>query len=320
MSRILVTGGAGFIGSITVDLLVARGDSVVVVDDLSRGFVESLNSASEFVKADVGDREVIGALLERHKPDAVIHFAGYIAVGESVSNPGPYITRNVSSSNALLEVMIDNGTDKIVFSSSAAVYGVPDSVPIREDQTKRPTSPYGWTKWAFEEVLGFYDTAHGLRSASLRYFNAAGASLTRAERHEPETHLIPNVLRAASEGSTVSVFGTDYPTVDGTAVRDYIHVVDLAEAHLAAVDYLLNGGASTAMNIGSGVGLSVSEVIAAVEDVTGIEVDAKMVDRRAGDPPELVADPTLAQITLGWEATRSDIGAIVESAWSHFDR
>ncbi len=315
MQTVLVTGGAGFIGSVTTDQLVARGDRVIVVDDLSRGFADNVHDEAVFVHADLGDRAVVESLLANYRPDAVIHFAGYIAVGESVEDPGPYIDRNVGRSTTLLDCLVSNGIGNVVFSSSAAVYGIPGRVPISEDEAKHPTSPYGWTKWAFEEVLGFYEAAHGVRHVALRYFNAAGATSTRVERHDPETHLIPNILEAARGGKTISVFGTDYPTPDGTAVRDYVHVSDLADAHLRAVDYLINGGASTALNLGSGAGYSVLQVIEAVRRVTGRDFPVDLGARRAGDPPELVADPSRARALLGWEAMQSDLDHIVRSSW-----
>ncbi len=315
MKTVLVTGGAGYIGSVTTDLLIGRGDRVVVIDDLSRGKMENVHDDAVFVQADIGDRGVVEAIVDEYDPDAVIHFAGYIAVGESVRNPGSYLDRNVARSTMFLDSLIRHDVSNVVFSSSAAVYGQPKMVPIDENEDKQPTSPYGWTKWAFEQILGFYEVAHGTRHVALRYFNAAGASERRVERHDPETHLIPNILESASGGKTVSVFGTDYPTPDGTAIRDYVHVVDLADAHLRAVDYLVDGGASIAMNLGSGVGFSVMEVIETVRRVTAREVPVEYADRRAGDPPELVADPSLARRVLDWEANQSDLENIVRSSW-----
>ena len=288
---------------------------MVVIDDLSRGFADNIHPDAAFVQADLGDRGVVESVLAEHRPDAVIHFAGYIAVGESVRDPGPYVDRNVSRSTTLLDCLVRNEIGNVVFSSSAAVYGEPDRVPISEDEAKHPTSPYGWTKWAFEQVLGFYEVAHGIRHVALRYFNAAGATSSRVERHDPETHLIPNILEAARGGKTISVFGTDYPTPDGTAVRDYVHVTDLADAHLRAVDYLIEGGASTAVNLGSGAGFSVLQVIDAVRRVTGQDFPVDLGDRRAGDPPELVADPARARTVLGWEPKRSSLDEIVRSCW-----
>jgi len=315
LHTVLVTGGAGFIGSVTTDQLVARGDRVVVIDDLSRGFADNVHPDATFVQSDLGDRGVVESLLADYRPDAVIHFAGYIAVGESVRDPGPFVDRNVGRSTTLLDCLVRNQIGNVVFSSSAAVYGEPDQLPIGEDQAKYPTSPYGWTKWAFEQVLGFYEVAHGIRHVALRYFNAAGATPSRVERHEPETHLIPNILEAARGGQTISVFGTDYATPDGTAIRDYVHVSDLADAHLRAVDYLIEGGASTPLNLGSGVGFSVMQVIDAVRRVTGQDFPVDLGDRRDGDPPELVADPSRARAVLGWEPKRSSLDEIVRSCW-----
>lgn len=315
MSTVLVTGGAGFIGSVTTDSLLSRGDRVVVIDDLSRSTRAGVADQALFVEADIGDAVAVERVLTDHRPDAVIHFAGYIAVGESVKDPGLYVDRNVGRSGVFLDAVVRQDITNVVFSSSAAVYGAPDSVPIREDQEKRPTSPYGWTKWAFEQMLDFYAVAHGTRSVSLRYFNAAGASPTRVERHDPETHLIPNILDAADGRKVMSVFGTDYSTRDGTAIRDYIHVSDLAQAHLRAVDYLLEGGASTALNVGSGVGHTVLEVVESVRRVTGRDVPLILADRRPGDPPELVADPAAAYALLGWRVAQSELDEIIRSAW-----
>lgn len=316
MKTVLVTGGAGFIGSVTTDQLIGRGDRVIVIDDLSRGFADSVNEAAVFVQADLGDRGIVESLLEEHRPDAVIHFGGYIAVGESVHHPGPYLDRNVARSTTLLDCLVRHDLGNVVFSSSAAVYGQPLTIPISEDESKDPTSPYGWSKWAFEQILGFYEVAHGLRHVALRYFNAAGATANRRERHDPETHLIPNILRSAAGGETVSIFGTDYATPDGTAIRDYVHVLDLADAHLGAVDYLVDGGGqSTALNLGSGAGFSVRQVVDAVRRVTGRDVPVDLGARRAGDPPELVANPSRAREILGWEASRSELDQIVASAW-----
>ncbi len=315
MSTVLVTGGAGFIGSVTTDSLISRGDRVVVIDDLSRSTRASVADQARFFVADIGDAVAVEQILTDHRPDAVIHFAGYIAVGESVKDPGLYVDRNVGRSGVFMDALVRHDITNVVFSSSAAVYGAPESVPIREDQEKRPTSPYGWTKWAFEQMLDFYAVAHGTRSVSLRYFNAAGASATRVERHDPETHLIPNILDAVDGRKVMSVFGTDYPTRDGTAIRDYIHVSDLAQAHLGAVDYLLEGGASTALNVGSGVGHTVLEVVESVRRVTGRDVPLTLADRRPGDPPELVADPAAALAVLGWRVAQSELDEIIRSAW-----
>jgi UDP-glucose-4-epimerase GalE len=316
LKTVLVTGGAGYIGSVTTDLLIGRGDRVVVIDDLSRGQLENVHPDAVFVQADIGDRGVVEAVAVEYDPDAVIHFAGYIAVGESVRNPGSYLDRNVARSTMFLDSLVRHDVSNVVFSSSAAVYGQPKMVPIDENEDKQPTSPYGWTKWAFEQILGFYEVAYGTRHVALRYFNAAGATERRVERHDPETHLIPNILESASGGKAVSVFGTDYPTRDGTAIRDYVHVADLADAHLRAVDYLIGGGASMALNLGSGIGLSVMDVIETIRRVTGREVPVEFGDRRAGDPTQLVADPSLARQVLAWEANQSDLDNIVRSSWA----
>ncbi|MDH3306641.1 MAG: UDP-glucose 4-epimerase GalE, partial [Acidimicrobiia bacterium] len=299
MTDVLVTGGAGYIGSVTVDLLVERGDSVTVLDDLSRGHADQVNAGADFVTGDVGDTDLVRRLMSDRSIESVIHFAGLIAVGESVADPIRYLDVNVARGVALLEACKDTGIGSLVFSSSAAVYGTPDVVPTPESHPIRPESPYGWTKAAFEQMLTYTETAHGLRSVPLRYFNASGASPTRRERHDPETHLIPNILRSARDAVTVKVFGADYDTPDGTAIRDYIHVLDLAEAHLVALDHLASGGPSLAVNVGTGQGHSVLEVIEVARQVTGCTIEIEAKPRRPGDPPRLVADPTSA-LGLGW--------------------
>ncbi len=312
---ILVTGGAGYIGSVVVDLLVERGDDVVVLDDLSRGHESAVHPDARLTVGSVGDRDLVGRLLAEQRPDAVIHFAGYIAVGESTRDPGLYFDMNVGQTISLLDELGKAGVESFVFSSSAAVYGDPIQVPIPESHPTSPTSPYGWTKLAVEQMLGYMQRPHGMRSVALRYFNAAGGTERRREAHEPETHLLPLVLAAASGRSeSLSVFGSDYPTPDGTAIRDYIHVADLGLAHLAAVDYLRAGGSSTAANLGTGTGCSVLEMIKSVEHVTGWTVPWEFAPRREGDPAELVADPRLAMELFGWQAHQSDLEGIIRSA------
>ena len=307
---VLVTGGAGYIGSAVVDALAERGEQVLVIDNLSRSAQPEFPDGVNFKKADVGDSEVVERLVRCHGVESCIHMAALIAVGESVTDPGLYIENNVVQSARLLQVLARSG----VFSSSAAVYGNATTVPITESEPTEPTSPYGWTKLAAEQMLAMHDHADGLRSVSLRYFNAAGATAQRTERRTPTTHLVPLAVRAATEpGGRLTVFGDDYPTLDGTAVRDYIHVLDLAEAHLLALDCLRAGGSTTIVNLGAGVGHSVLEVIAAVEDVLGCSVPYEIGPRRAGDPPELVAATQRARCTLHWSPSRSTLADIVTS-------
>jgi UDP-glucose-4-epimerase GalE len=312
---VLVTGGAGFIGSVVTDQLRAHGERVVVIDDLSRGLREVVDGDVPFYEAAVGDAAVVERIVNEQGVDACIHFAGLIAVGESVSEPALYWRRNVAESISLFETLSNLGVQNSVFSSSAAVYGDPIEVPIPEDHPKAPTSPYGNTKLVVEMVLEDLSAAGRMQSVSLRYFNAAGATDRRRERHDPETHLIPLALRAARQGTPMMVFGTDWPTPDGTAVRDYIHVGDLASAHVLAIDYLRAGGATTALNLGVGHGASVREVLTTTEAVTGLPIDAVETPRRPGDPAVLVAASGLARDLLDWSPEVTDLGEIVETAW-----
>jgi UDP-glucose 4-epimerase len=316
---VLVTGGAGFIGSHMVACLREAGRDVVVVDDLSAGHRAAVPEDVPFVVADVADRSAIAAVLERHTVESVIHFAARIQVSESVSHPRLYWTGNVVATASLLDCALDAGVRTFILSSTAAVYGTPATVPISESQVPNPINPYGETKLAIERMLASYAEAYGLRYAALRYFNAAGADSTRGlgEHHEPETHLIPLVLDAAlGRRPAVTVFGRDYPTPDGTCIRDYIHVLDLVAAHLAALRYLERGGESGAFNLGTGTGHSVAEVIAACRDITGRDISVAEGPRRAGDPPALVASPRLAQERFGWTASRSSLDRIVSDAWA----
>ncbi|MGB5534237.1 MAG: UDP-glucose 4-epimerase GalE, partial [Acidimicrobiia bacterium] len=312
---VLVTGGAGFIGGVVTDQLRAGGKPVVVIDDLSRGHRDVVDDDVPFYRATVGDRDAITRIVADHEVDACIHFAGLIAVGESVAEPGLYWRRNVAESITLFDTLSSLGVDNVVFSSSAAVYGDPIQVPIPEAHPKQPTSPYGNTKMVVELVLEDLSAAGQLEAVSLRYFNAAGASERRRERHIPETHLIPLALRAARDGTPMNVFGTDYPTPDGTAIRDYIHVNDLASAHVRAIDYLRSGGATVALNLGVGHGASVREVLTTSEEVTGLPINAVETPRRPGDPAILVAAADEARSILQWTPHTTDLGAIVESAW-----
>jgi len=313
---VLITGGAGYVGGAVVDHLIERGETVVVVDNLSRSPDSGLSDSIPFYQVDVGDREAIASILRNHAIEACLHFAGLIAVGESVEQPGLYFEQNVSQTITLLDTLTTGGVDKVVFSSSAAVYGEPDQIPIPEDHPHRPTSPYGSTKSIVEQILTQYDRSGMLRSVSLRYFNAAGATPGRSERHIPETHLIPLAIDAAlGLRDPLTVFGTDYETPDGTAVRDYVHVVDLADAHLRALDYLRSGGETNAFNLGNGAGYSVMQVIESVSRVAQREVPFTLGARRAGDPPVLVASSDRARLLLEWIPRFPELDAIVSSAW-----
>ncbi len=320
--RILVTGGAGYIGSHMVHMLARAGHDVVVVDDLSSGHRDAILPGIELVQRDVADRAAMGEVLRRRRVEAVVHFASRIQVGESVVAPRLYYTGNLGATISLLESALDAGVNHFVLSSTAAVYGTPARVPIEETDALAPINPYGETKLAAERMLDAYQKAYGLRYAALRYFNAAGADADAGlgERHDPETHLLPIVLEAALGRRTLTVFGTDYDTPDGTCIRDYIHVVDLCEAHLAALQRLARGGEGGAYNLGTGQGASVKEVIDVAERVSGRRVPVTYGARRAGDPALLVASPEKAKRELGWQAKRSSMDAIVEDAWRFHSR
>ncbi len=317
---VLVTGGAGYIGSHTVRYLASEGYNVVVLDNLVFGHRQAIvDEGVELVVGDIGDKALISSLFDRHEFAAVVHFAAYAYVGESVTNPLKYYRNNTAEPLALLEVMQEKGCKNFVFSSTCATYGVPERVPIVESNPQNPINPYGRSKLMLEWILRDCDTAWGLRSVSLRYFNASGSSEDGkiGEDHNPETHLIPRVLMAVTgEIPHLDVFGTDYPTPDGTCIRDYIHVDDLASAHAKALAHLAAGGASVACNLGTGVGVSVKEIISATEEVTGRPVPVKYSPRRAGDPPQLLADPSFAKETLGWVAAHTDVRDMVRSAWA----
>ncbi len=317
MPKILVTGGAGYIGSITAHHLLARGFDVVVIDDLSRGHRENVAPERLHVLR-LQDTDGVAALLKG--VDAVVHFAAYSAVGESMREPELYFSNNVGGTVSLLEAMARNGVRRLVFSSTAAVYGNPEKLPIPEDARIAPVNPYGESKAIVEKILRELDHYRGLRSVPLRYFNACGAEpgAGLGEAHNPETHLIPLLFRAVATGEPIQIFGDDYATPDGTCIRDYIHVSDLATAHLAALDHVLAGGASAAFNVGTGAGLTVLEVLRAVEKVTGKSVPHKIAPRREGDPTELVADSTKLRKTLGWEPRHSGIEEIVRDAWAYY--
>jgi UDP-glucose 4-epimerase len=320
MDAILVTGGAGYIGSHTVRMLAAQQRKIVVLDNLVYGHREAIvDDSVELVVGSIGDKELLRELFKRHSFSAVIHFAAFAYVGESVTDPLKYYRNNTAEPLALLEVMQEFGCKSFVFSSTCATYGVPEHMPITESTRQSPINPYGRSKLMLEWILADCDHAWGLRSVCLRYFNASGCASDGliGEDHNPETHLIPRVLMALTgEAGPVEIFGTDYPTPDGTCIRDYIHVVDLADAHAKALDYLATGAASQRVNLGTGVGVSVKEIIAAIEKVTGQTVPVVLGNRRAGDPAELVADPSLAQQVLGWQARHCDIIETVHSAWA----
>ena len=316
MAKILVTGGAGYIGSHTRYFLEKSGHTTVVLDSLERGDRRAVPE-SILRRIDLRDSAKVKLLLREEKVDAVIHFAAYMSVGESTQRPELYFTNNVGGSLALFEAMLEAGVKCLVFSSTAAAYGIPAKVPITEDQPYAPINPYGESKVMVEKILDWLDRFRGLRSIRLRYFNACGADPESGlgERHDPETHLIPLILRAVQTGKPVTLFGDDYPTPDGTCIRDYIHVSDLAEAHIVAVEHLLQGGKSDSFNVGTGSGHSVKEVLAAVERVTGKKAPYSIGPRREGDPPSLVADSSKLQKALGWRPKRADLDGIVRDAW-----
>jgi UDP-glucose-4-epimerase GalE len=316
---VLVVGGAGYIGSHTARALRRAGHEVVVFDNLSTGH-EFLAAGFELVKGDVLDAAALGRVLARS--DAIMHFAAHAYVGESVKNPKKYFHNNVEGGLSLLNAALEAGVKKIIFSSTCAVYGEPAKVPIGENTPRLPVNPYGVSKLFFEQALEAYDRAYGFRFASLRYFNAAGADESGeiGELHDPETHLIPLTLAAAAGlGPELEVFGSDYPTADGTCIRDYIHVNDLADVHVRALEHLAPGKESFAVNVGTGQGYSVQEVISAVEGVTGRRVPRRIGPRRAGDPPRLVANPAKAQARLQWKATRG-LHEVVATAWNWMER
>jgi len=317
--RIVVTGGAGYIGSHAVRVLARRGHQVRVLDNLSTGH-RFLAQDAELIEGDIGDLAKLAPALR--SVDAVMNFAALASVGESVENPRRYFDANVAGGLRFLNQVVDSGVRLFIQSSTCAVYGLPEEVPIRESEPRRPVNPYGASKLFFENALEAYAVAYGLRFVSLRYFNAAGADESGdiGELHDPETHLVPRILQAAvGRLPEIEIFGADYPTPDGTCIRDYIHVNDLAEAHALGLDYLAVGGAPVALNLGTGAGHSVNEVIAAVEKTVGRRIPQKIGPRRPGDPPVLVADPSKAQAVLRWKAVRQ-LPEIVSTAWQWFCR
>jgi UDP-glucose 4-epimerase len=313
---ILVTGGAGYIGSATVEQLRATGAEVVVIDNLVHGHRSAVASDIPFYKGNVGDGDMVRRVIAEHQIDSCVHFAAYAYVGESVTEPAKYFENNTIQTNALLNTLIAAGVRKVVFSSTCATYGDPQSIPIDESHPQKPVNPYGWTKFMTERILEAYDLAYGLKFVGLRYFNAAGATEQCGEVHDPEPHLIPNVLRAANgELPFVSVYGTDYDTPDGTCIRDYIHISDLGDAHLRALRYL-DDGPSTFINLGNGHGFSVLEVIETARRVTGRPIKVNTEPRRPGDPDRLIADASKAAKMLNWKPKFGDIESILFSAWN----
>ena len=317
--KILVLGGAGYIGSHTVYELIKAGDQVVIVDNLETGYKEAVHPEAAFYQGDLRDRAFVDSVLDKESDiDAVIHFAANSLVGESMVNPLKYYDNNLCGTKTLLESLLVHNIDKIVFSSTAATYGEPESVPILETDKTCPTNTYGETKLSMEKMFHWVDKAHGLKYVSLRYFNACGAheSGMIGEAHNPETHLIPLILQVPNgKRETISIFGTDYNTKDGTCIRDYIHVTDLAQAHILAVKYLMNGGESDIFNLGNGVGFTVREVIESAKKVTGLPIKVVEEGRRVGDPAVLIASSEKAKRILGWNPQYADLEKIIESAW-----
>ena len=313
--RILVTGGAGYIGSVTAAALIARGHDVVVLDDLRTGHRAAVPDGAAFVRGDVADPETVGATLRQHGSEAIVHFAASSLVGESMEKPMLYFGNNTAGTLALLDTALRHGVERFVLSSTAALYGTPERVPIPEDAPLQPESVYGESKHLIQRTLAWLGRTAGLGWTALRYFNAAGADGARGEDHRPESHLIPLVLQVAlGQREEIALFGDDYPTPDGTAIRDYVHVIDLAQAHVLALE-AIRPGEGRAYNVGTGRGDSVREVVEACRRVTGHAIPARVAPRRAGDPPALVADATLISTELGWTPVHDDLDAIVASAW-----
>lgn len=315
--NILVTGGAGYIGSVMTRVLLDLGHSVVVLDNLSHGHRHAVDSRAVFEQADLGSEDAVEEVFAKHPIDAVIHFAGVISMAESMKDPGKYFTINTCYSRLLFDVMMKHHVKQVIFSSTAGVYGNPTTIPIPEDHPKKPTNPYGESKLIVEEMLSWYDRIHSLRSVCLRYFNAAGATFDKSlgEEHTDESHIIPLAIGALRQGGSFTLFGDDYDTKDGTCVRDYIHVEDLAAAHLKALSYLQNGGKTDVFNVGTGTGYSNREVLAMIEKVSGKPINIEIKDRRPGDAHELVADASKIKTTLGWKPECSDLETIVKTAW-----
>lgn len=316
---ILVLGGAGYIGSHTVYELIENGEDVAIIDNLQTGHIEAVHPKARFYKGDIRDREFLDSVFAKEKIDAVIHFAAYSLVGESMEKPLKYYENNLCGTKILLDSMVANGINKIVFSSTAATYGEPESLPILETDKTEPTNPYGETKLAMEKMFKWVGKAHNINFVSLRYFNACGAHVSGkiGEDHAAETHLIPLILQVPNnKREHIYIFGDDYNTKDGTCIRDYIHVTDLAQAHILAVKYLRNGGESNIFNLGNGIGFSVKEVIETARKVTGHPIPAQISPRRAGDPAKLVASSEKARKILGWKPEHADLEEIIATAWN----
>lgn len=316
---ILVLGGAGYIGSHTVYELIDNGEDVVIIDNLLTGHKEAVHPKARFYKGDIRDKEFLDSVFKKEKIDAVIHFAASSLVGESMEKPLKYYDNNLCGTKILLDSMVEHGIDKIVFSSTAAVYGEPERIPILETDKTEPTNTYGETKLSMEKMFKWVGKAHGLRYVSLRYFNACGAHVSGkiGEDHNPESHLIPLILQVPNvKREFISIFGEDYQTKDGTCIRDYIHVTDLAQAHILAVKYLQNGGKSDIFNLGNGIGFSVKEVIETARKVTQNAIPAKVTPRRTGDPAKLIASSDKAKKVLGWKPQHAELDEIISTAWN----
>ena len=315
--KILVVGGAGYIGSICAELLLDEGHEVVIFDNLTEGHRRAVDARAAFIEGDLANRQKIEAAFSKTRPDAVMHFAASALVGESMRDPSKYFRNNIANGLNLLDALVATGVPRIIFSSTCAIFGPPERLPIDETLPPSPINPYGESKLAFEKILRWYDQIHGLKVVSLRYFTAAGASAKFGEDHRPETHLIPNVLKVAlGQKRHVELFGTDYETPDGTCIRDYIHIVDLARAHILA----LKSTKSEFYNLGTGGGSSVREVIAACREITGRKIDIVEKPRRPGDPPRLIASSEKIKRELGWRSKFQSLGAIIESAWKWHEK
>jgi UDP-glucose 4-epimerase len=313
---ILVTGGAGYIGSVAVEDLQNKGEEVVVLDNLVYGHRDAVNEKAAFYEGEIGDSELVEKIVREHRVESCMHFSAFAYVGESVEQPQKYYENNFVQTINLLDALLKNDVKKFIFSSTCATYGEPQYVPIDEKHPQHPVNPYGWSKFMVERVLADYDKAYELKFVALRYFNACGASERCGEDHNPETHLIPLILFAAQgKRESIAIFGEDYPTPDGTAIRDYIHISDLSQAHLLALEHLRRGGNSEFINLGNGGGYSVREVIDAARRVTGKNIEAVVAPRRAGDPSRLVANAAKARDVLGWNPQFPEIEKIIESAW-----
>jgi len=316
--KVAVLGGAGYIGSHTVYELIDADHEVIIVDNLETGHIEAVHEKAKFYQGDLRDRTFVDSVFDQETVDAVIHFAANSLVGESMVDPLKYYDNNVCGTKVLLESMVAHGINKIVFSSTAATYGEPERIPIMEDDRTEPTNTYGETKLSMEKMFKWTAKAHDLRYVSLRYFNACGAHLSGSigEAHAPETHLIPLILQVPNnQREAINIFGEDYDTKDGTCIRDYIHVTDLAQAHILAVEYLAKGNDSNIFNLGNGIGFTVREVIETAREVTGHPIPAVVSERRAGDPAQLIASSEKAKTVLGWEPKYADLEVIIKTAW-----